>query len=98
MNIAKTEILQKLSSVKPLLYKKYNVTELALFGSYSRDEQNEKSDIDIMVDFENITYRNLCNTAYTLYDIFPSIKVQIVSKNAIKPAYFNAIKNDLVYA
>ena len=98
MSVEKIDILQKLAFIKPMLSSKYNVTELALFGSYSRDEQNEKSDIDIMVVFDKITYRNLCNTAYTLYDIFPNKKVQVVSKDAIKPAYFNAIKNDLVYA
>jgi predicted nucleotidyltransferase len=98
MSVEKEDILLKLAFKKPILNSKYNVTELALFGSYSRDEQNEKSGVDIMVVFDKITYRNLCNTAYTLHDIFPNTKVQVVSKDAIKPAYFNAIKNDLVYA
>ncbi len=43
--------MRKLRSLKPVLQEKYGVSELALFGSYSRDEQNSKSDIDIMVDF-----------------------------------------------
>ncbi len=98
MQITKEDILKKLTAVKPLLREKYMLEEIALFGSYARDEQNEKSDIDIMVKLNNISYRNLCNTAYSLYDLFPNIKVQVVSKGGIKPQYFERLKNDLLYA
>jgi predicted nucleotidyltransferase len=47
----KDTIIQKLRAMKSFLSEKYGVTELALFGSYSRDEQKPESDIDIMVDF-----------------------------------------------
>lgn len=39
-------------SLKPYLQKKYNVSNIALFGSYVRGEQTNKSDIDILVDFK----------------------------------------------
>ena len=94
----KETILQRLKEVKPLLQEKYHLTELAIFGSYARDEQTAKSDLDIMVKFEYPDYRNLCNTAYTLYDLFPGLEVQIVSKGAIKPKYFEYVKPDLIYA
>lgn len=48
----KQTIIQKLKDFKPHLVEKYGVTDIALFGSYSRDEQTEKSDIDIMFDYE----------------------------------------------
>lgn len=67
-------IVAKLKDIKPLLQKQFNLNELALFGSYARNEQNEKSDIDIMVGFEYSDYRNLCNTAYQLYQLFPDKK------------------------
>jgi hypothetical protein len=35
---------------KPI--KRYGVKEIGLFGSYVRDEQKTKSDIDILVEFE----------------------------------------------
>jgi predicted nucleotidyltransferase len=44
-------ILQKLTAIKPLLAKQYHVSSLALFGSIARDEQTQKSDIDLLVDF-----------------------------------------------
>ena len=98
MQINKEIILQKLKEVKPLLAEKYNLTELALFGSYSRNEQTEESDIDIMVVLQNLSYRNLCYTAYALEDVFPGKKIQVVSKGGIKPQYFERLKKDLLYA
>ena len=97
MHINKEIILQKLKDVKLLLAEKYNLTEMALFGSYSRNEQTEDSDIDIIVVLQNLSYRNLCYTAYALEDIFPGKKIQVVSKGGIKPQYFERLKKDLLY-
>lgn len=46
-------IIEQLKKIKPVLTKKYGVTELALFGSYSRNEETEKSDIDILVNYSH---------------------------------------------
>ena len=91
-------ILQKLREIKPGLQEKYQLADLALFGSYARGEQKSGSDIDIMVRLSVPSYRNLCNTAYALEDAFPGIKVQVVSKGGIRPQYFERIKDDLLYA
>lgn len=45
------EIKTILSQYKPLLQEKYQVSELGVFGSYVRGEQNEQSDVDILVTF-----------------------------------------------
>jgi predicted nucleotidyltransferase len=94
----KATILMELRRVKPELMKAYGLTELALFGSYSRDEQTPQSDIDLMVDFEPVIADNFFQCAFQLQDLFASKKVQIVMKDAIKPRYFEAIKPDLLYA
>jgi len=41
----------KLRELKPLLAQKYHVSRIGYFGSFSRKEQDEKSDIDILVEF-----------------------------------------------
>jgi len=46
---AQTEIENKLKELKPLLAQKYYVEKIGYFGSYSRNEQNRNSDIDILV-------------------------------------------------
>ncbi len=98
MRLNKETILQKLRAIKPDLQEKYNLTELALFGSYARDEQTEKSDIDIMVNMSTPDFRNYSNIYHILEGVFPGTAVQIVSKGAIKPKYFKYVEPDLLYA
>ncbi len=91
-------ILQKLRKLKPVLQQNYGLSEIALFGSYSRDEQTQESDIDIMVDFSNPIGIEYFDLVYALNDAFKNNKVQIVSKKAIKQKYFDRLKQDLLYA
>ncbi len=94
----KAVILSELRRVKPELQQKYGLTEIALFGSYSRDEQTPESDIDLMLYFEKPDVDKFFECAFTLENLFQKKKVQVVSKGGIKPRYFEAIKRDLLYA
>ncbi len=98
MELNKELILQKLRAVKPALEKNYNLTELALFGSYARDEQTPKSDIDIMVKMSTPDFKNYSDIYHSLEEIFPGLVVQVVSRGAIKPQYFQYVEPDLLYA
>ena len=98
MQLNKEIILKKLREVKPGLEEKYNLTELALFGSYARDEQTANSDIDIMVKMSTPDFRNYSNIYHRLEEVFPGILVQMVSRGAIKPQYFKFVEPDLLYA
>lgn len=98
MQLNKEIILQKLRVIKPVLQQKYNLTELALFGSYARDEQTAASDIDIMVKMSTPDFRNYSNIYHSLEEVFPGIVVQVVSRGAIRPQYFEYVEPDLLYA
>lgn len=98
MHQTRETILNKLREIKPLLKEKYKLTELALFGSYARDEQTPQSDIDIMVLTDRIPFRDYCKMYYFIEEIFADTKVEIVSKKAIRPKYFERLKKDLIYA
>ena len=91
-------IIQQLKKVKPVLSEKYGLTDLALFGSYSRKEETDLSDIDIMVDYTSPMGLKFFDMVYELEDIFKERKVQVVSRAGIKPKYFERIKHDLIYA
>lgn len=90
-------ILEQLKKIKPVLSEKYGLTELALFGSYSRQEQNDESDIDIFVNYQNPMGMRFFDMVYELENIFKEKKIQVISKNGIKPNYFDRIKSDLIY-
>ena len=94
----KTTIIKQLKQVKPAFSEKYGITELALFGSYSRNEETDKSDIDILVSYKNPLGLIFFDMVYELEELFKNKTIQVVSRGAIKPKYFDRIKEDLIYA
>ncbi len=90
------EIKNILSKQKLILQNKYKVSTIAIFGSFSRGEQNINSDIDIMVDFDEPVGIEFIDLADTLENILHA-KVDLVSKNAIKPKLMKTIEKDLIY-
>jgi len=90
------EIKNKLSAHKAELMHKYPIKRIAVFGSFSRDEQDEASDVDIMVEFNDKIGIQFIDLAEELEKIL-GFKVDLVSKNGIKEKYFKVINNDLIY-
>ncbi len=54
------EIKNILKSHKGKLKERYGVKEIGIFGSYVRGEQTEKSDVDILVDFYELSDVLIC--------------------------------------
>ena len=90
-------ILATLKKAKPLLQKKYGIRDLALFGSYSRNEAIPgKSDVDLMVDFAKPIGLAFVALADEL-ELLIQMKVDLVSRGGIKPKDFSVIEPDLIY-
>ena len=92
----KDEILLKLRNVKSQLAEKYPIAEMALFGSFSRGDQVDNSDIDILVELNGKIGSGFIDLAEELESTLGR-KVDLISKNGIKPMYFNSIEKDLIY-
>ena len=71
---------------------------LALFDSYSRSEETDLSDIDIMVDYESPMGLKSFDMVYELENVFKEKKVRVVSRAGIELKYSDRIKQDLIYA
>lgn len=93
----RTKILQQLQKIKPILQREFGLTEIALFGSSARDENRADSDIDLLIDLSKNTSSDFFNIAFQLEDLFHPVKVDIVTKKGVKPAYFKSIEKDLIY-
>jgi len=89
-------IKQNIKDNKSYLLKKYPIKNIALFGSYTKNQQNIDSDIDILVEFKGQIGIRFIDLADELEQLL-SMKVDLVSRNGIKSKYYEAIKNDLVY-
>ena len=79
------------------LYKIYGVTEIGVFGSYTKNQQNKTSDIDILVEFyksvDLFTFVNLKNYLAELLNI----NVDLVMKKALKPKIGQRILKEVIY-
>lgn len=69
---------------------------MAIFGSYSREESTEDSDLDILVEFDGKIGIRFIDLADELEEIV-NMKVDLVSRNGIKEGYLTAIYPDLIY-
>jgi len=90
------DIKEKLKNNKAKLSSKYGLSYIAIFGSYGRGQQTNDSDVDILVDFDKPIGIEFIDLAYELEEIL-KVKVDLVSKNGIKPNYFKNIENELIY-
>ncbi|MEY3647383.1 MAG: hypothetical protein RLZ13_265 [Bacteroidota bacterium] len=81
---------------KKSLFQKYPIKELAIFGSYARNEQSATSDLDLLVEFHSRVGSEFIELGDELEDLL-GIKVDLVSKNGIKPRYLEQIKEELIY-
>ncbi|MCC5617824.1 nucleotidyltransferase family protein [Nostoc sp. CHAB 5836] len=91
------ELRQVLSLQKQSLCEIYQITEIGIFGSYARGEQTEASDIDILVDYETApTFIMLVELRDYLSQLF-GLKVDIVTKNGLKPRIRDRVLSDAIY-
>ena len=80
----------------PDLKDRYKVTSLGLFGSYVRQAQRKKSDLDLLVEFQEapslLTFLRL---EHDLSDLL-GVKVDLVMKDALRPTIARRIQSELV--
>ena len=91
------KVEEVLKQHKKNLAEEYRVKEIGVFGSYVRGEQGKRSDVDILVEFEEVP------------DLFKFIelerylkrilkkKVDLVEKNGLRPRLKDIILNEVVY-
>jgi uncharacterized protein len=93
----KKEIIKIIRNSKPEMESIYGVKKLGLFGSYVREKQGKRSDIDLLVTF---------NRDIDLFDFLDlreylesrlSAKVDLVMASALKPAIGKRILSEVEY-
>lgn len=93
------QILDFILKSKPLLREKFYVSKIGLFGSYTRGEQSEDSDIDLIVEFEENT-NNLYDIKIAIKKLFKehlNVDVDLCRKKYIKSRYKARILNEVIY-
>jgi len=95
--VTRRKIENLLRKHKEELKKRFKLKEIGIFGSFVRDEQKKKSDIDILVEFEEpIGLFEFMDLEEYLMKILGA-KVDLVSKKALKPRIGKHILQEVIY-
>ncbi len=95
--LTKAKIIDFLVVEIPFLMEAFHVNTIGLFGSYAREEQNETSDLDLLVEFiKPISYFTLFKLEDYLSDKL-GIHVEIVTPGGLKELIKPIIMRDVVY-
>ncbi len=85
-----------LEQLKPFLIENYKVSSIGLFGSVVRDDFSDKSDIDIIVDFNKAIGIEFISLADLIEEKLKR-KIDLVSKKGIKERYLKVIESEIIY-
>jgi predicted nucleotidyltransferase len=94
------QILTFLTKNKKLFRDKYHIIRIGIFGSYARGDQNNNSDIDLLVEFEDNT-QDLYDLKIQLKDFFRTslgTEVDVCREKYIKPRIKKSILKETIYA
>ena len=93
------EQIKKIIRQKGIQIRGYGVSKIGVFGSYSRGEQKEESDIDILIDFNPgaETFDNYMNLCDLLEEIFGDSEIDIVTYNGLSPIIGPKILKEVEY-
>jgi len=96
--ITKEIIIDILKSQKPKL-SKFGVNNIGLFGSYLTNEQSDKSDIDLLIDFDpqKESFDNYMAVYDILENIFGNNRIEVVTRNGLSPHIGPKILKDVMY-
>ncbi|MFH1777874.1 MAG: nucleotidyltransferase family protein [Candidatus Omnitrophota bacterium] len=90
------KVKQVLADRKNFLHDKFYVREIGIFGSYVFGTQDANSDLDILVEFyKPIGFFAFIDLENYLKDLL-GVKVDLVSKKALKPTIGKYILNEVI--
>jgi uncharacterized protein len=98
--VYKENILEFINSNRETLEEQFFVEKIALFGSYARNEQTEKSDIDLLVTLKKNTpdIHEVKQDLRNFFSRYFNCAVDIASEKYLKPYIRDEIMREAVYA
>ena len=91
------KIKKILLSHKQELHKRFHMKEIGIFGSYVRNEQKKESDVDILIEFKKPLGLLEFLDAQEFLEQLLKLKVDLVTKKALKPYIGKYILEEVVY-
>ncbi len=95
--MTKKEILDYLKNHKKEFAKRYGISRIGLFGSYGREENMPKSDIDIYVEFRQKSFDNLAGLWVCLEESFGQKVDLVYPRKGENPKILEEIRKKVIY-
>lgn len=92
----KHDLINQLSKLLPHIKQSYFVASLGLFGSYARNEQSNKSDVDLLVEFQRPVGWEFFELK-TLLESTLKKNVDLVTKKALKKSLRKTILDEVIF-
>ena len=75
------------------------IKRVGLFGSYVRNQQTDKSDIDLYIEFypDKENFDNFINLCFLFDNLFENKKVEVVTENGLSPYIGPQILKEVEY-
>lgn len=90
------KIIDTLKKHKKELSERYKVKEIGIFGSYIRREEKKKSDVDILVEFEDVPDLFKFIEMERYLERFLGLKVDLVRKKALREELRGIILKEVI--
>lgn len=90
----KEKITEILKEKYPYLLSEYGVRKIGLFGSYAKGKQTEKSDIDIIAEFESPIGLKFMEFAEYLEELLGK-KIDVLTPEGVKSIIIERIAEDI---
>jgi len=93
----KDEVLSQLQQVKPVLVSEYGLKRIGLFGSFARNEQNNDSDIDIVIETSKPDFSSFAGTLILLEKVLGK-RVDLIRKHdKMRKSLTERIEKEAIY-
>lgn len=96
MLYTRQQLFDKLRELKPMLYQKYGISRIGVFGSYAIDAQDKDSDVDLLVELTRPLGWGYFGLASRFEELLHT-KVDVATPNELKPAIKNQVLKQVIY-
>ncbi len=91
------KVIEILRSHEQEIKGRFVARRIGLFGSFVRGEETKDSDIDILVEFEDPTFRNFMNLAFFLEDLLGR-RVDLLTPEGVSHRIGPNVEKEVVWA
>lgn len=74
----------------------FGVSKIGVFGSHARGEEDEASDVDVLVEFDEPTFDNFMDLVFFLEELFGR-DVDLVTTDALSPYIASTVRREVVW-